>query len=450
MVKEGALLQKNIPLHLQLIACTTSLADQGRGYMKQAARSEEKTGIHMSQESMAEIRGLPGNNQCCDCSSFHDIQWASVSHGILLCLECAGRHRNLGVKVSAVKSVHMDDWQSDQVLLMLKGGNGQFKETVKKIDSTINLSNNALKIPEKMANVYLSSAVEAYRQNLLRHVHQIMRGDSRSPNVSEETDVFTSSIAEYEDIWPWQQDLSASPADVPCLQNDVSSSFDAQSFVNITFQDGPLGMTLTKDSKSGRAFVSKLIRGGVAHSVGVRVNDSIEEVNDCTTDSYQDAMHQIQNSQRPMTLKFCRRSSLRTDSSDSEVLTDANKHQHLANSSSSDDIDIESSQSLSLFAKIQSHVNSVEEAIVSKDFRITFSSPPLGITVLKDNSYDSAYLSAVIVNEVEEGSQAQSLGVKSGDCIVGIDDNWVADYNDFLLRLKAPKWPVTMIFRRRN
>ena len=53
---------------------------------------------------------------CCDCTSL-DVSWASVNHGILLCLECAGRHRSLGVNISFIRSVYMDTWSRDQVIL---------------------------------------------------------------------------------------------------------------------------------------------------------------------------------------------------------------------------------------------------------------------------------------------------------------------------------------------
>ncbi|RYH00570.1 hypothetical protein EON65_49135 [archaeon] len=61
-----------------------------------------------------EIHQFPGNDRCCDCSSLN-IDWASVSHGTLLCLECAGKHRSLGVSVSFVRSISMDTWTRRQV-----------------------------------------------------------------------------------------------------------------------------------------------------------------------------------------------------------------------------------------------------------------------------------------------------------------------------------------------
>lgn len=70
------------------------------------------------------LRSLPGNNKCIDCGQSHP-EWASISHGALLCLSCAGKHRGLGVNTSKVRSVSMDSWSHTEVLSMLEGGNDQ-------------------------------------------------------------------------------------------------------------------------------------------------------------------------------------------------------------------------------------------------------------------------------------------------------------------------------------
>lgn len=70
------------------------------------------------------LRNLPGNQKCIDCSE-RNPEWASISHGALLCLSCAGKHRGLGVNTSKVRSVSMDSWNHSEVLSMLEGGNGQ-------------------------------------------------------------------------------------------------------------------------------------------------------------------------------------------------------------------------------------------------------------------------------------------------------------------------------------
>jgi ADP-ribosylation factor GTPase-activating protein 1 len=63
---------------------------------------------------LREIRLLYGNHKCCDCSS-HDTDWANINHGTLICLECAGKHRSLGVHISFIRSLYMDTWNENQV-----------------------------------------------------------------------------------------------------------------------------------------------------------------------------------------------------------------------------------------------------------------------------------------------------------------------------------------------
>jgi hypothetical protein len=47
------------------------------------------------------------NPACADCGRANPT-WASVNLGVLVCLECAGRHRSLGVHVSKMRSISLD------------------------------------------------------------------------------------------------------------------------------------------------------------------------------------------------------------------------------------------------------------------------------------------------------------------------------------------------------
>lgn len=46
-------------------------------------------------------------------------RWASWNLGIFLCIRCAGIHRNLGVHISKVKSVNLDTWTPEQVVVSM-------------------------------------------------------------------------------------------------------------------------------------------------------------------------------------------------------------------------------------------------------------------------------------------------------------------------------------------
>ncbi|XP_042332826.1 stromal membrane-associated protein 1 isoform X2 [Sceloporus undulatus] len=74
------------------------------------------------QAILAKLLREEDNKYCADCEA-KGPRWASWNTGVFICIRCAGIHRNLGVHISRVKSVNLDQWTPEQIQCMQEMGN---------------------------------------------------------------------------------------------------------------------------------------------------------------------------------------------------------------------------------------------------------------------------------------------------------------------------------------
>ncbi|KAF2365042.1 Arf GTPase activating protein [Trinorchestia longiramus] len=80
----------------------------------------------LQQRIISYVLTLPGNNRCCDCNGTNDVTWLSTNYGIVVCIECSGIHRDMGVHVSRIQSLTLDKVGTAQLLLARHLGNTLF------------------------------------------------------------------------------------------------------------------------------------------------------------------------------------------------------------------------------------------------------------------------------------------------------------------------------------
>ncbi|TVU29140.1 hypothetical protein EJB05_20692 [Eragrostis curvula] len=117
------------------------------------------------------LRNIPGNDSCAECRS-PDPDWASLNLGILICIECSGAHRNLGVHVSKVRSLRLDVKVWEPVIMdLFRGLGNDFANSIweacfqKKMKGITEESNGAILFIEKPKPSDAFSIKERYIQS---------------------------------------------------------------------------------------------------------------------------------------------------------------------------------------------------------------------------------------------------------------------------------------------
>uniref|UniRef100_A0A3P9HJH8 Arf-GAP with coiled-coil, ANK repeat and PH domain-containing protein n=1 Tax=Oryzias latipes TaxID=8090 RepID=A0A3P9HJH8_ORYLA len=100
---------------------STSSIDSASEPRERGERADK--GLRGGGESLLQrVQSLPGNELCSDCGQTAPC-WASINLGVLLCIECSGIHRSLGVHFSKVRSLTLDSWEPELLKLMCELGN---------------------------------------------------------------------------------------------------------------------------------------------------------------------------------------------------------------------------------------------------------------------------------------------------------------------------------------
>uniref|UniRef100_A0A8C9T3V7 Small ArfGAP 1 n=2 Tax=Scleropages formosus TaxID=113540 RepID=A0A8C9T3V7_SCLFO len=95
-----------------------------------ATRSEREKAQKLNEQHQAILAKMlreEDNKYCADCEA-KGPRWASWNLGVFICIRCAGIHRNLGVHISRVKSVNLDQWTPEQIQRVQEMGNTRARQ----------------------------------------------------------------------------------------------------------------------------------------------------------------------------------------------------------------------------------------------------------------------------------------------------------------------------------
>ena len=92
-------------------------------------KTGENQGLVEFQQTLVNyIRNIPSNNLCCDCGGSSDVTWLSTNFGVIVCIECSGIHREMGVHISKIQSLILDNIGTSQLLVSRTMSNERFNK----------------------------------------------------------------------------------------------------------------------------------------------------------------------------------------------------------------------------------------------------------------------------------------------------------------------------------
>lgn len=164
---------------------------------------------NMNLEDKKRIRVIQGNDRCCDCSSLNPT-WVSISHATLICMECSGRHRGLGVHISFVRSLDLDSFSEKDVKKLSIGGNRQFLDFVKDQGGGLLMDSSC-------------SARERYESDIARLYREVLKARLDGSNEPSMEDLLVKEAGKKSEI-PMHYDPSESRGGVVKMQSISNSS----------------------------------------------------------------------------------------------------------------------------------------------------------------------------------------------------------------------------------
>ncbi|XP_024152458.1 stromal membrane-associated protein 1 isoform X3 [Oryzias melastigma] len=146
-------------------------------------RSEREKAQKLNEQHQTILSKLlreEDNKYCADCEA-KGPRWASWNLGVFMCIRCAGIHRNLGVHISRVKSVNLDQWTPDQIQSMVDMGNTRAKHLYE------------AHLPENFRRPQTDQAVEVFiRDKYERKKYYNKEAAAAAPKTSEAAPSSTS------------------------------------------------------------------------------------------------------------------------------------------------------------------------------------------------------------------------------------------------------------------
>nr|XP_054604192.1 arf-GAP with SH3 domain, ANK repeat and PH domain-containing protein 2b isoform X2 [Nothobranchius furzeri] len=125
----------------------------------------------LTKAIVGEVKRMSGNDSCCDCEA-PGPTWLSTNLGILICIECSGIHREMGVHYSRIQSLDLDVLGTSELLLAKNVGNANFNEIME-----AGLSDTGVTKPDPSSDMQIRKDFILAKYTEKRYAEQLCSND---------------------------------------------------------------------------------------------------------------------------------------------------------------------------------------------------------------------------------------------------------------------------------
>ncbi|GAA0145530.1 hypothetical protein LIER_05705 [Lithospermum erythrorhizon] len=148
-------------------------------------KTEDSEQLHHTESVSMILSEIDGNDRCVECGA-PDPEWASLNLGVLMCIECSGIHRNLGVHISKVRSITLDVkvWEPAVLDLFQNLGNTYSNSIWERL---LHAHNDGSSLPPITKPSSKDPVHEKEKFINAKYVKKLLLGDTTSSELSTET-----------------------------------------------------------------------------------------------------------------------------------------------------------------------------------------------------------------------------------------------------------------------
>ena len=125
--------------------------------------------LDLANEELIPIIQIESNTICNDCGK-NNPHWCSITNAVLLCPSCARTHKKFNKKISNIKSLEVDDWSKEEILILKIGGNERFTQMIKSYNIPLTKDNKEYKYYTKAAQYYRDILIEEAKNGDIKNI----------------------------------------------------------------------------------------------------------------------------------------------------------------------------------------------------------------------------------------------------------------------------------------